>query len=115
MNRNILKALLWKEWRETRWKWLAFYAAFHIPAIIGTLIFVFNKWLRFDIMVMNNSMAKQYLQSFLLVQSGFVITAGLFLIAFFAAGAVAPALSLFKSSQDNLRSETCTRPPGRAI
>src|SRR5262249_1897418 len=92
MNRNILKALLWKEWRETRWKWLAFYAAFHIPAIIGTLIFVFNKWMRFDIMVMNNSMAKQYLQGFLLVQSGFVITAGLFLIAFFAAGAVAPEI-----------------------
>src|SRR5581483_2169649 len=92
MNGQMLKALLWKEWRETRWKWLAFYVAFHIPAIIGTLVFTFNKWVRFDIMVMNNSMANQYLQTFLLVQSGFVITAGLFLIAFFAGGAVAPEI-----------------------
>ena len=92
MNRNIFKALLWKEWRETRWKWFAFYAAFHIPAIIGVMIFTFDKWVRFDVMVMNNSMVNTYLQTFLLVQSGFVITAGLFLIAFFAAGAVAPEI-----------------------
>jgi len=92
MNRQMLKVLLWKEWRETRWKWLAFFAAFHIPAIIGVLVFTFDKTVRFDIRVMNDGMVNSYLQGFLLVQSGFVITAGLFLIAFFAAGAVAPEI-----------------------
>lgn len=92
MNREMIKALLWKEWRETRWKWLAFYAAFHIPAIIGGMIFTFNSAVRFDVRVMNGSLATQYLHGFLLIQSGFVVTAGLFLIAFFAAGAVAPEI-----------------------
>lgn len=92
MNREMLRALLWKEWRETRWKWLAFYAAFHIPAIIGGMVFTFNEAVRFDVRVMNSSLATQYLQGFLLIQSGFVVTAGLFLIAFFAAGAVAPEI-----------------------
>ena len=92
MNKQMLKVLLWKEWRETRWKWLAFFAAFHIPAIIGVLVFTFDKTVRFDIRVLNDGIVNTYLQTFLLVQSGFVITAGLFLIAFFAAGSVAPEI-----------------------
>ena len=37
MTGNILKAMLWKEWRETRWKWLAFACAFLTGLIFGYL------------------------------------------------------------------------------
>jgi ABC-type transport system involved in multi-copper enzyme maturation permease subunit len=92
MRREIIRALLWKEWRESRWKWLAFYLAFHIPAILGVLAFTFDQAFRFDILVLSNAMTRQYLNLFLVVQSGFAITAGLFLIAFYAASAVAPEI-----------------------
>jgi ABC-type transport system involved in multi-copper enzyme maturation permease subunit len=92
MNREIVKALLWKEWRETRWKWLAFYIAFHIPALLGTLAFIFDRNFRFDVMVLSNPMTRQYLNIFLVFQSGFAITAGLFLVAFYAASSVAPEI-----------------------
>lgn len=92
MNRNMVKALIWKEWRETRWKWLAFYVAFHIPALLGVLAFTFDRSFRFDIMVLSNPLSRQYLNIFLIFQSGFAITAGLFLVAFYAASTVAPEI-----------------------
>jgi ABC-type transport system involved in multi-copper enzyme maturation permease subunit len=93
MSREAIRALLWKEWRETRWKWLAFFAAFHIPLIIGTLVLVFNERVRFDVAVATNQMVVTFMNIALIVQSGFVVSAGLFLLAFFAAGAVAPELA----------------------
>src|SRR5919197_4079241 len=62
----MLKALLWKEWRETRWKWLAY--------------------------ALSDAVAAQALEFALVFQSGFLITAGLFLLAFFAVGSVGAEL-----------------------
>jgi ABC-type transport system involved in multi-copper enzyme maturation permease subunit len=88
MRGEMLKAMLWKEWRETRWKWLAFAFAFHIPAIIAGLVVTFKPTARFDLMAFNDSVVAQVLQVTLLVQTVFLISAGLFLLAFYAVGAV---------------------------
>lgn len=92
MNGNILKAMLWKEWRETRWKWLAFAFAFHIPLFIAGLRMLLDVTWRFDIRVLSDSFAAQVLDVALVAQSVFLITAGLFLLAFFAVGSVGAEL-----------------------
>jgi ABC-type transport system involved in multi-copper enzyme maturation permease subunit len=89
---NILKAMLWKEWRETRWKWLAFAFAFHIPLFIAGLTFTLRESSRFDLYALSDSVASQALEVALVAQSAFLITAGLFLLAFFAVGSVGAEL-----------------------
>jgi ABC-type transport system involved in multi-copper enzyme maturation permease subunit len=89
---NILKAMLWKEWRETRWKWLAFAFAFHIPLLIAGLTFTLRESSRFDLYALSDSVAAQALEVVLVAQSAFLITAGLFLLAFFAVGSVGAEL-----------------------
>jgi ABC-type transport system involved in multi-copper enzyme maturation permease subunit len=92
MSREMVKALLWKEWRETRWKWLAFAFAFHIPLAIAALVFALRESARFDLYAMSDAIAAQVLEFALVFQSGFLITAGLFLLAFFAVGSVGAEL-----------------------
>jgi ABC-type transport system involved in multi-copper enzyme maturation permease subunit len=88
----MLKAMLWKEWRETRWKWLAFALAFHIPLGIAGLALLFRESVRFDLYALSDAVAAQVLEFALVLQSGFLITAGLFLLAFFAVGSVGAEL-----------------------
>ncbi len=92
MNREMLKALLWKEWRETRWKWLAFAFAFHIPLGIAGLVFWLREEARFDLYALSDGVAAYALESALVAQSVFLITAGLFLLAFFAVGSIGAEL-----------------------
>ena len=92
MTGNILKAMLWKEWRETRWKWLAFAFAFHIPLFIAGLTFALRESSRFDLYALSDSVAAQVLEVALIAQSVFLITAGLFLLAFFAVGSIGAEL-----------------------
>ena len=92
MTGNILKAMLWKEWRETRWKWLAFAAAFHIPLFIAVLVVAFRESARFDLYALSDPVAAQLFGFALVFQSGFLITAGLFLLAFFAVGSIGAEL-----------------------
>lgn len=92
MTKSIVKAMIWKEWRETRWKWLAFAAAFHIPLFIAGLTFALRDSARFDIYALSDAVAMQVLQFALVFQSGFLITAGLFLLAFFAVGSIGAEL-----------------------
>jgi ABC-type transport system involved in multi-copper enzyme maturation permease subunit len=92
MTRPMLEALLWKEWRETRWKWLAFAFAFHIPLGIAGLVFWLQETARFDLYAMSDAIASQILEVALVAQSSFLITAGLFLLAFFAVGSVGAEL-----------------------
>jgi ABC-type transport system involved in multi-copper enzyme maturation permease subunit len=88
----MLKAMLWKEWRETRWKWLAFALAFHIPLFIAGLTMALRESARFDLYALSDSVAAQVLEFALVFQSGFLITAGLFLLAFFAVGSIGAEL-----------------------
>lgn len=92
MTKSILKAMLWKEWRETRWKWLAFAFAFHIPLCIAGLAVTLNPEARFDLYALSDSVVVQALEFALVLQSGFLITAGLFLLAFFAVGSIGAEL-----------------------
>lgn len=92
MTGNILKAMLWKEWRETRWKWLAFAAAFHIPLFIAGLTVTLRESARFDLYALSDSVVSTVLEFALVFQSGFLITAGLFLLAFFAVGSIGAEL-----------------------
>jgi ABC-type transport system involved in multi-copper enzyme maturation permease subunit len=92
MNGPVVKALMWKEWRETRWKWLAFAFAFHLPLFIAGLIFSLKESARFDLYAMSDAIAAHVLEGALVFQSGFLITAGLFLLAFFAVGSVGAEL-----------------------
>jgi len=92
MTRAMMKALLWKEWRETRWKWLAFAFAFHIPLGIAGLVFGFQEAARFDLYAMSDAIVNTVLEGALVAQSVFLITAGLFLLAFFAVGSVGAEL-----------------------
>jgi ABC-type transport system involved in multi-copper enzyme maturation permease subunit len=92
VTKNILNAMLWKEWRETRLKWLAFAFAFHIPLLIAGLTFALRESNRFDLYALSDSVASQALEVALVAQSAFLITAGLFLLAFFAVGSVGAEL-----------------------
>lgn len=92
MTKEICRAMLWKEWRETRWKWLAFALAFHIPLGITALTLALRESARFDLYALSDAMAAQALELALVLQSGFLITAGLFLLAFFAVGSVGSEL-----------------------
>lgn len=92
MTKAIWEAMLWKEWRETRWKWLAFAAAFHIPLGIAALVITLREPARFDLYALSDSVAAQVLDVTLVAQSGFLITAGLFLLAFFAVGSIGAEL-----------------------
>ena len=92
MTKDILKAMLWKEWRETRWTWLAFAAAFHIPLVIAGLVVTFREEARFDLYALSDAVAAQGFEIALVVQSVFLITAGLFLLAFFAVGSIGAEL-----------------------
>jgi ABC-type transport system involved in multi-copper enzyme maturation permease subunit len=92
VTKNVLRAMLWKEWRETRWKWLAFAFAFHIPVFIACLFFTLRESARFDLYALSDSVAKQVLEVALVAQSSFLITAGLFLLAFFAVGSIGAEL-----------------------
>lgn len=92
MTKAMLNAMLWKEWRETRWKWLAFAVAFHIPLAIAALTMALQESARFDIHALSNAVAAQVLEVALVAQSVFLITAGLFLLAFFAVGSVGSEL-----------------------
>lgn len=92
MTKSIMKAMLWKEWRETRLKWLAFALAFHIPLFIAGLTMTLRESARFDLYALSDSVAAQVLEFALVAQSGFLITAGLFLLAFFAVGSIGAEL-----------------------
>ena len=92
MTKNILKAMLWKEWRETRLKWLAFAVAFHIPLCIAGLVVTFREEARFDLYALSDSVTMYPFEFALVFQSGFLITAGLFLLAFFAVGSIGAEL-----------------------
>ena len=92
MNREMIKALLWKEWRETRWKWLAFAVAFHGPLFLAGLVITLEDSVQFDLRAMSDAIAGQALEIALIAQSVFLITAGLFLLAFFAVGSVGAEL-----------------------
>lgn len=92
MNREMIKALLWKEWRETRWKWLAFAVAFHLPLFLAGLVITLQESVQFDLRAMSDPIAGQVLEVALVAQSTFLITAGLFLLAFFAVGSVGAEL-----------------------
>lgn len=92
MNREMIKAMLWKEWRETRWKWLAFAVAFHLPLFLAGLVITLQKSVQFDLQAMSDPIAGQVLSVALVAQSVFLITAGLFLLAFFAVGSVGAEL-----------------------
>jgi ABC-type transport system involved in multi-copper enzyme maturation permease subunit len=92
VTREMLKALLWKEWRETRWKWLAFACAFHIPLVIAGLVVAFRPEARFDLYALSDPVAVYAFEFALVFQSGFLITAGLFLLAFFAVGSIGAEL-----------------------
>src|SRR5438874_5996168 len=120
--------MLWKEWCETRWKWLAFALAFHIPLGIAGLALALRESVRFDLYAMSDAFAAQVLEVALVLQSGFLITAGLFLLAFFAVGSVGAELDnrsifflferpvrrwqllLFKYVVGAVQPTTCVRP-----
>jgi len=92
VTKSILKAMLWKEWRETRWKWLAFAVAFHIPLCIAALVVTFREEARFVLYALSDSVVFYAFEFALVFQSGFLITAGLFLLAFFAVGSIGAEL-----------------------
>ncbi|HYE13067.1 MAG TPA: hypothetical protein VD968_01350 [Pyrinomonadaceae bacterium] len=92
MNREMIKATLWKEWRETRWKWLAFAVAFHLPLFVAGLAITLEESVQFDLHAMSDAIAGHVLEVALVAQSVFLITAGLFLLAFFAVGSVGAEL-----------------------
>ena len=92
MNGDMLKAMFWKEWRETRWKWLAFAFAFHLPLLfVGLSVLLRDTW-RFDLYAMSDGVAAMGLELAVVAQTIFLITAGLFLLAFFAVGSVGAEL-----------------------
>jgi len=88
MNGSKTKALLWKEWRETRWKFLAFFLAFHPVVWIATVALLVDKENRFSFQTTPAKAIYQALEGVVFAQSMFILTVGAFLIIFYAAGTV---------------------------
>jgi hypothetical protein len=107
VTKSIMKAMLWKEWRETRWKWLAFAFAFHIPLFIAGLTFSLQPEARFDLYALSDAVAGQVLEVALVAQSAFLITAGLFLLAFFERPVRRWQVLLFKYAVGAVQTITC--------
>jgi len=88
MSWMMTRALIWKEWRESRLKFLALLGAFHLPLIGFIRAAHFLKQPNHDLLAFK--LAEQHnLYATLFYQSGFAITVGLFLLAFFGASAFA--------------------------
>lgn len=88
MNWRMARALVWKEWRESRLKFLALLGAFHLPLIGFVRAAYFLKRPAHDLLAFK--IAEQHnLYATLFYQSAFTITVGLFLVAFFGASAFA--------------------------
>ncbi|MGH9823312.1 MAG: hypothetical protein ACREDR_08685 [Blastocatellia bacterium] len=93
MNAHIIRAMLWKEWHESRAKWVVFLVTFHIPLVLllagiapvtnvsANLAKGGHYDIRYSILVA------------LAVQSFFILTIGLFLISFYATSAVSPEIA----------------------
>jgi ABC-type transport system involved in multi-copper enzyme maturation permease subunit len=88
MNGAITRALVWKEWRESRWKLLAFFWAFHLPVLVGGLALLLNDRERFTLQTTTPEMLYKGFEPAIFMQSMFVLTFGLFLIIFYSAGTV---------------------------
>jgi len=87
---KALKALFWKEWRETRGRWLALLLAFHIPLAVGLLLALTQP--ANDPSAGVEAVAAHRVVVALFYQTAYSFTVGLFLIAFFAAGSFAGEL-----------------------
>jgi ABC-type transport system involved in multi-copper enzyme maturation permease subunit len=91
MNWKIITALLWKEWRETCWKWTALLISLHIPLLFFARQVAVHKLRKgpaeeMSYLLFNTTVtAPQF-------QAAFLLTGGLFLIGFFSAGIAAPEL-----------------------
>ncbi len=86
------RALFWKEWRETRWKFLAFWTAFHLPLGIMGFALLIRQKNRFTLQTIPPKILYQGWEGIVFIESIFIITLGLALIAFFAAGTVSREL-----------------------
>lgn len=88
MTWSITKALLWKEWRESRLKFLALLLAFHLP-LVGFMRFAtLLKKPSHDLAALEQ-MGQKILYATLFYQSAFNLTVGIFLLSFFAGSAFA--------------------------
>jgi len=88
MSWTMTRAVIWKEWRESRLKFLALLGAFHLPLIGFIRAAYFLKQPDHDLFAFR-LVENQHLYATLFYQSGFAITVGLFLIGFFGASAFA--------------------------
>ncbi|MCI0415364.1 ABC transporter permease [bacterium] len=93
MNRKVVEALFWKEWRETRRRWMVFLLIFHLPVFVVLGRLSLDGALRTQVFANANDFnIGKNLLDIVVVQGLFSLTVGLFLIAFHAAGIVAPEL-----------------------
>ncbi|MCI0604058.1 hypothetical protein L0156_13740 [bacterium] len=91
MNRKVVEALFWKEWRETRRRWMVFLLIFHLPVFVVLGRLSLDGALRTQVFANANDFnIGKNLLDIVVVQGLFSLTVGLFLIAFHAAGIVAP-------------------------
>lgn len=88
MNWTKAKILLWKEWRETRWKFLAFFLAFHPLVWISAVALLVDKEHWFTFQTMPAKTVYHVMEGLVFAQSMFTLTAGLFLIVFYAASSI---------------------------
>lgn len=93
MNWKMTRALLWKEWRETRWKFLAFFLVFHAVAWIFMVALLVDEENRFALRTAPADIVYHGFEGAIFVQSIFTITVGLFLILFYAASTVSSEIA----------------------
>lgn len=88
MSWMMTRALAWKEWRESRLKFLALLGGFHLPLIGFIRVAYFLKQPAHDLLAFKVA-EQRHLYATLFYQTAFTFTIGLFLIAFFGASAFA--------------------------
>lgn len=88
----MIRAILWKEWRENRWKYATFWLILNAPTLLLVIALAFSTTARTPFSDLSNAMAPKYLAIMLLAVSGLIFTVFQLLNGFLAVATFGPEL-----------------------
>ena len=88
----MIRAMIWKEWREHRWKYAAFWLALNLPILIVALSLALSIGARTPFADLSDTTAAKYLGVVLFAESALLATLFLFLTGFLAIATFSPEL-----------------------
>jgi ABC-type transport system involved in multi-copper enzyme maturation permease subunit len=88
----MIRAMIWKEWREHRWKYAAFWLALNLPILLVALSVALSNGARAPFSDLSDSTVVKYLGVALFAESGLIATLFLIVSGFFAVATFSPEL-----------------------